>query len=65
MGSMQHDPLHKTKSSGTGENFRWIVESGWKGLCPRCGENLNHHPDHHHEPEADPRWAKLSELKLD
>jgi len=35
------------------------------GLCPRCGENLNHHPDHEHEPEPDPRWAKLSELKLD
>ena len=35
------------------------------GLCPRCGENLNHNPDHEHEPEPDPRWAKLSELKLD
>ena len=35
------------------------------GLCPRCGENLNRHPDHEHEPEVDPRWAKLSELKLD
>jgi uncharacterized protein len=35
------------------------------GLCPVCGENLNHHPGHEHEPEPDPRWAKLSELKLD
>lgn len=35
------------------------------GLCPTCGENLNRNPDHHHEPEPDPRWAKLSELKLD
>lgn len=35
------------------------------GLCPRCGENLNRHPDHAHDPEPDPRWAKLSELKLD
>jgi uncharacterized protein len=35
------------------------------GLCPRCGANLNAEPDHAHEPEADPRWAKLSELKLD
>ena len=35
------------------------------GLCPRCGQNLNHDPDHHHDPEPDPRWAKLSELKLD
>jgi len=35
------------------------------GLCPECGENLNDHPEHQHEPEPDPRWAKLSELKLD
>ena len=36
-----------------------------RGLCARCGENLNLNPDHAHEPEPDPRWAKLSELKLD
>src|SRR3954454_3798912 len=35
------------------------------GLCPICGENLNEHPDHAHEREPDPRWAKLRELKLD
>ena len=35
------------------------------GLCVKCGENLNHNPGHEHEPEPDPRWAKLSELKLD
>ena len=36
------------------------------GLCPICGENLNTAgPDHHHEAAPDPRWAKLSELKLD
>ena len=33
------------------------------GLCPRCGENLNTNP-HEHDPEPDPRWAKLGELKL-
>jgi uncharacterized protein len=33
------------------------------GLCPMCGENLNTNP-HEHEQPADPRWAKLSELKL-
>jgi uncharacterized protein len=33
------------------------------GLCPTCGENLNTNP-HEHEQPADPRWAKLSELKL-
>jgi uncharacterized protein len=36
------------------------------GLCAVCGENLNTAgPEHHHEPEPDPRWAKLRELKLD
>ena len=35
------------------------------GLCVRCGENLNANPEHVHEAELDPRWAKLSELKLD
>jgi uncharacterized protein len=33
------------------------------GLCAVCGENLNDHP-HEHEQRADPRWARLSELKL-
>jgi uncharacterized protein len=37
-----------------------------RGLCAVCGENLNHaDPDHHHERPPDPRWNKLSELKLD
>jgi DUF177 domain-containing protein len=36
------------------------------GLCAICGENLNQAgPDHAHEPEPDPRWAALRELKLD
>ena len=35
------------------------------GLCPRCGENLNAHPEHAHEPEKDPRWAALDELTFD
>jgi uncharacterized protein len=36
------------------------------GLCPVCGEDLNQAgPGHRHEPEPDPRWAKLRELKLD
>ena len=35
------------------------------GLCGVCGANFNHDPAHEHEPEPDPRWAKLSELKLD
>ena len=36
------------------------------GLCPVCGTDLNvAGPEHVHEREPDPRWAKLSELKLD
>jgi uncharacterized protein len=35
------------------------------GLCPRCGANLNHDPQHAHQPEPSPAWAKLSELKFD
>jgi uncharacterized protein len=36
------------------------------GLCPVCGVDLNAAgPDHAHEREPDPRWAKLSELRLD
>jgi uncharacterized protein len=39
------------------------------GLCPVCAVDLNYLdpalPEHHHEPEKDPRWAKLSELKLE
>jgi uncharacterized protein len=36
------------------------------GLCPVCGENLNvAGPEHAHEREPDPRWAKLSELRFD
>ena len=33
------------------------------GLCPECGENLNTNP-HEHDKPVDPRWSKLSELKL-
>jgi uncharacterized protein len=36
-----------------------------RGLCSRCGANLNHDPEHTHEPEPDPRWAKLSEIRFD
>jgi uncharacterized protein len=36
------------------------------GLCPVCGADLNQaEPDHGHEREPDPRWAKLSELHFD
>jgi uncharacterized protein len=36
------------------------------GLCAVCGADLNHAgPEHHHEREPDPRWAKLSELRFE
>jgi uncharacterized protein len=36
------------------------------GLCPVCGVDLNNAgPDHVHEAEPDPRWAKLSEIKFE
>ena len=33
------------------------------GLCPVCGKDLNADPHEHVEERADPRWAKLSELR--
>lgn len=36
------------------------------GLCPECAADLNEvGPEHRHERAPDPRWAKLSELKLE
>src|SRR5271165_5246552 len=36
------------------------------GLCPVCAADLGEAgPEHHHEASADPRWAKLRELRLD
>ncbi|MDQ6775472.1 MAG: DUF177 domain-containing protein [Actinomycetota bacterium] len=36
------------------------------GLCAVCGADLNEAgPEHGHEREPDPRWAKLSELRFD
>jgi uncharacterized protein len=36
------------------------------GLCPECAADLNEAgPEHHHPSAPDPRWAKLSELKLE
>lgn len=42
-----------------------FCDEACRGLCPVCGQNLNEAPEHEHEREPDPRWAKLSELKLD
>jgi uncharacterized protein len=36
-----------------------------RGLCVVCGENLNEVGEGHaHEPEPDPRWAPLADLRL-
>ena len=36
------------------------------GLCPVCAADLGEvGAEHHHEPEPDPRWAKLRELRLE
>jgi uncharacterized protein len=39
------------------------------GLCPVCAVDLNDldpaRPEHRHEREPDPRWAKLRELELE
>jgi uncharacterized protein len=36
------------------------------GLCAVCGVDLNAaEADHEHESSPDPRWAKLSEIRLD
>jgi uncharacterized protein len=45
---------------------RVLCANDCRGLCPVCGENLNEaDPDHAHESEPDPRWAKLNELRLE
>jgi uncharacterized protein len=44
---------------------RFLCRDDCAGLCPVCGESLNDAEigAHDHEPEPDPRWAKLRELE--
>jgi uncharacterized protein len=42
-----------------------VCDEACRGLCVICGANLNSEPEHAHEREPDPRWAKLNELRLD
>jgi DUF177 domain-containing protein len=46
---------------------RLLCREDCRGLCPVCGADLNsiEPEEHRHEGGGDPRWAKLSELKLD
>jgi uncharacterized protein len=42
-----------------------LCEPGCPGLCPVCAVALaSAGPEHHHDREPDPRWAKLRELDL-
>lgn len=45
---------------------RLLCRDDCRGLCPVCGIDLNSvdPEDHRHERPADPRWAKLGELKI-
>jgi uncharacterized protein len=42
-----------------------VCDDECRGLCAICGANLNDEPEHAHEAEPDPRWAKLRDLKLE
>ena len=42
-----------------------LCRSDCAGLCARCGANLNEEPGHEHEPEPDPRWAALRDIKFE
>ena len=35
-----------------------------KGLCPKCGKNLNDGTCDCHEEKMDPRWEPLQKLKI-
>jgi uncharacterized protein len=35
------------------------------GLCAQCGAVLNDDPEHRHDAEPDPRWAKLGEIRFE
>ena len=42
---------------------RSLCRQDCKGLCPRCGHNLNSEPCTCEETPSDPRWGALSELR--
>jgi uncharacterized protein len=45
---------------------RLLCRDDCAGLCPVCGVDLNAAgPEHQHEKEPDPRWARLRELRLE
>lgn len=42
---------------------RFVCAEECKGLCPKCGADLNTEPCDCPRTETDPRWAALAELK--
>lgn len=42
--------------------FRPLCRDTCAGLCASCGADLNHDPEHSHEPPVDPRWERLASL---
>jgi uncharacterized protein len=46
---------------------RLLCREDCRGLCPVCGIDLNtvDPSSHQHERAADPRWAKLSEIRFE
>jgi uncharacterized protein len=59
LGAWAHDALALALPQ------RFLCRPDCAGLCPVCGVSLNEvdPASHHHEPEPDPRWAKLRELQ--
>lgn len=37
-----------------------LCQEDCAGLCPSCGANLNHEPEHEHRDAIDPRWGDLA-----
>ena len=44
--------------------FQPLCRDDCPGLCPTCGARLADDPTHQHDEPVDPRWAKLSGLRL-
>src|SRR5215213_1677197 len=44
---------------------RHLCREDCKGLCQKCGANLNDAPCSCEQGEVDPRWAALADLKKD
>jgi len=44
--------------------FQPLCREDCPGLCPTCGARLADDPGHQHDEPVDPRWAKLTGLRL-